>query len=348
MIDSKVFNVPIKQLQPSEYGPWDAYVDEHPRASFFHLSGWKRVIEEVYGHRSYFLYAEKDGRVLGVLPLAHIRSRLFSNALISTPFCVYGGVLADTPEVADALVEHACGLANNLQVDYLELRNLDTKPIGWPENDLYVTFRKTLEPDLEANLANIPRKQRAVVRKGIGAGLRSELDADTTRFYRIYSESVRNLGTPVFPARYFKALKQIFGPQCDVLTVTQNGLALSSVMSFYFRHEVLPYYGGGTSQARELKANDFMYWELMRRAVEKGIRIFDYGRSKRGTGSFSFKRNWGFEATPLHYEYFLVKSREIPDINPMNPKYAALIALWQRLPLSVSRLLGPMLAKNLG
>ncbi|MGH8605113.1 MAG: FemAB family XrtA/PEP-CTERM system-associated protein, partial [Gammaproteobacteria bacterium] len=341
-MDSKVFNVPIKQLQPSEYGPWDAYVHEHPKASFFHLSGWKRVIEEVYGHRSYFLYAEADGRVLGVLPLAHIRSRLFSNALISTPFCVYGGVLADTPEVADALVEHACGLANDLQVDYLELRNLDTKPIGWPENDLYVTFRKTLEPDLEANLENIPRKQRAVVRKGISAGLRSELDADTTRFYRIYSESVRNLGTPVFPARYFKALKQIFGPQCDVLTVTQNGLALSSVMSFYFRHEVLPYYGGGTRQARELKANDFMYWELMRRAVAKGIRIFDFGRSKRGTGSFSFKRNWGFEATPLHYEYFLVKSREIPDINPMNPKYTALIALWQRLPLPVSRLLGPM------
>lgn len=348
MIDSKVSNVPIKQLQPSEYGRWDAYVHEHPEASFFHLSGWKRVIEEVYGHRSYYLYAEEGGSVLGVLPLAHIRSRLFSNALISTPFCVYGGVLADTPAVADALLERACGLANDLQVDYLELRNLDPKPMGWPGKDLYVTFRKTLEPNLEANLASIPRKQRAMVRKGISAGLRSELDADTTRFYRIYSESVRNLGTPVFPARYFKALKRSFGPQCEVLTVTQNGCALSSVMSFYFRDEVLPYYGGGTQEARDLKANDFMYWELMRRAVAKGIRIFDYGRSKRGTGSFSFKRNWGFEATPLHYEYFLVKSREIPDINPMNPKYTALIALWQRLPLPMSRLLGPMLAKNLG
>lgn len=348
MIDSKVFNVPIKQLQPSEYGHWDAYVHEHPKASFFHLSGWKRIIEEICGHRSYFLYAEADARVLGILPLAHIRSRLFSNALISTPFCVYGGVLADTRAVADALVERACGLANDLQVDYLELRNLDTKPMGWPGKDLYVTFRKTLEPDLEANLASIPRKQRAVVRKGISAGLRSELDADTARFYRIYSESVRNLGTPVFPARYFKTLKEIFGPQCEVLTVTHNGLALSSVMSFYFRDEVLPYYGGGIRQARELKANDFMYWELMRRAVAKGIRIFDFGRSKRGTGSFSFKRNWGFEATPLHYEYFLVKSREIPDINPMNPKYTALIAIWQRLPLPMSRLLGPMLAKNLG
>ncbi|MGH8644118.1 MAG: FemAB family XrtA/PEP-CTERM system-associated protein, partial [Gammaproteobacteria bacterium] len=233
MTDSKVFNVPIKQLPPSEYRRWDAYVHEHPEASFFHLSGWKRVIEEVYGHRSYYLYAEAGGSVLGVLPLAHIRSRLFSNALISTPFCVYGGVLADTPAVADALVERACELANDLQVDYLELRNRDTKPMGWPGKDLYVTFRKTLEPDLEANLASIPRKQRAVVRKGISAGLRSELDADTTRFYRIYSESLRNLGTPVFPARYFKALQQIFGPQCEVMTVTQNGLALSSVMSFY-------------------------------------------------------------------------------------------------------------------
>ncbi len=348
MTDLKSFNVSITQLPPSDYGRWDAYVHEHPDASFFHLSGWQRVIEEAYGHRSHYLYAEAGGSVLGVLPLAHIRSRLFSNALISTPFCVYGGVLSDTPAVANALVERACELANDLKVDYLELRNRDIKTMDWPGKDLYVTFRKTLEPDLEDNLASIPRKQRAVVRKGISAGLHSELDADTTRFFRIYSESVRNLGTPVFPARYFKALKRSFGPQCEVLTVAHNGLALSSVMSFYFRDEVLPYYGGGSRQARELKANDFMYWELMRRAVAKGIRIFDFGRSKRDTGSFSFKRNWGFEATPLHYEYFLVKSREIPDISPMNPKYTALIALWQRLPLPVSRLLGPMLAKNLG
>ncbi len=348
MIDHRAFNVTIKELPLSEYERWDAYVDEHPESSFFHLSGWKRVIEGVYGHRSYYLYAEANGSVLGVLPLAHIRSRLFANALISTPFCVYGGVLADTPRVAEALVEHACGLANDLGVDYLELRNFNAKPMGWPEKDIYVTFRKALAPDAETNLASIPRKQRAVVRKGISAGLRSELDSDTTQFYRIYSESVRNLGTPVFPARYFKALKQIFRARCEVLTVSKNGLTLSSVMSFYFRDEVLPYYGGGTKEARDLKANDFMYWELMRRAVEKGIRTFDYGRSKRGSGSFSFKRNWGFEATPLHYEYFLVKAREIPDINPMNPKYKTLIGLWQRLPLPVSRLLGPVLAKNLG
>ncbi|MEJ2530068.1 MAG: FemAB family PEP-CTERM system-associated protein, partial [Gammaproteobacteria bacterium] len=192
------------------------------------------------------------------------------------------------------------------------------------------------------------RKQRAMVRKGVNAGLQGEVDSGWQRLFRVYSESVRNLGTPVFPAKYFRILREEFGDDCGVLMVTHAGQDVAGVMSFYFRDQVLPYYGGSVPAARSLKANDFMYWDLMRRSGEQGIRVFDYGRSKVGTGSYSFKKNWGFEPQPLYYEYHLVKSSSIPEINPMNPKYQMFIKLWKKLPLAVANAVGPMLSRNLG
>jgi FemAB-related protein (PEP-CTERM system-associated) len=218
----------------------------------------------------------------------------------------------------------------------------------WAHTDLYVTFRKAIDPDIEKNLNGIPRKQRAMVRKGIKAGLKGELDEGVDRFFAAYSHSVHRLGTPVFSKHYFEALKAVFGPDCEVQTVTLEGRLIASVMSFYFRDEVLPYYGGGTDQAREVAGNDFMYWELMRRACERGLRVFDYGRSKQGTGSFDFKKNWGFEPQGLNYEYRLVRGKRVPEVNPLNPKYRLMIKMWQRLPLALANRIGPLVARNLG
>ncbi len=277
---------------------WDRFVHDCPEATFFHLAGWKTIMERGAGHRPYYLYAELNGEIQGVLPLGHVRSRLFGNALVSNPFCVYGGVAANTPEARNGLVQAACELAETLKVDYLELRELQPHGRQWPCKDLYVTFRKEIHPDAQRNLAEIPRKQRAMVRKGMQAGLVSQLDTDVERFYRVYSESVRNLGTPVLPLAYFRLLQKVFGTAAEVLTVVQEERAVASVLSFYFRDQVLPYYGGGTGEARAVKANDFMYWELMRRACEKGIRIFDYGRSKKDTGSYHFKKTGALNQSP--------------------------------------------------
>jgi FemAB-related protein (PEP-CTERM system-associated) len=338
----------IKPLGVEDRPRWDAYVEGHPEGTFFHLSGWKPVIEAAYGHRMHYFLAEQGAAVVGVLPLGQVRHLLFGHALISVPFCVYGGVLAADDAVREALVRHATELARRLGVDHLEMRNRAPQSADWPVKDLYFTFRKELDPDPEANLGAIPRKQRAMIRKGLKAGLAGEQDDGVERLYAAYSESVRNLGTPVFPKRYFAALKREFGDACEVLSVTHRGELVASVMNFYFRDEVLPYYGGGTAAARALAANDFMYWEVMRRAVEKGVRVFDYGRSKRDTGSFSFKKHWGFEPQPLYYAYYLVKARDVPDLNPSNPRYRLFIQAWQRLPLGVSRVVGPWLAKGLG
>ena len=338
----------VHELTAAHAAQWDAFVDACPKATFFHLAGWKRVIEQAFGHRTHYLFAETDGEISGVLPLVHIKSRLFGNALISTPFCVYGGVASEEAGVCEKLEGAACKLAEELKVDYLELRNREARHPDWPTKQLYVTFRKTIEPDSEANMLAIPRKQRAMVRKGIKAGLKGDFDHPLKDFYSAYSQSVHGLGTPVFSRAYFECLQEVFRDKCDILTVTHKGALVSSVMSFYFRDEVLPYYGGGTPIARQLKGNDFMYWELMRHSCERGLKVFDYGRSKQGTGSYSFKKNWGFEPAPLYYEYYLVKARQMPDISPMNPKYKLFINAWKRLPLSVTQLLGPLIARNLG
>lgn len=338
----------VRELQSADFARWDEFVSACGEATFFHRAGWKTVIERAFGHRTKFLYAEAGGQIEGVLPLAEVSSILFGHTLVSLPFCVYGGIVATSERARRLLDEAAEALAKELRVDHLEYRSRSTSHPEWAHTDLYVSFRKAIDPDVEHNLLAIPRKQRAMVRKGIKAGLKSEIDQGIERFFAAYAESVHRLGTPVFSRRYFQTLLDVFGPDCEVLTVTRNGGLVASVMSFYFRDEVLPYYGGGTEQARAVAGNDFMYWEVMRRACERGIRVFDYGRSKRGTGSFDFKKNWGFEPQPLHYEYRLVKGTRVPELNPLNPKYRLLIKLWQRLPLSLVNRIGPLVSRNLG
>ncbi len=340
--------ITIHALTPDATTRWDEFVETCPEASFFHRAGWQQVIERALGHDTYYLYAETAGRIEAVLPLGHVHSRLFGNALVSTPFCVYGGIAAVSPAARAALDRAACELAARLNVDHLELRNRLPHSTGRPGKDLYVTFRKPIDPDPEKNMLAIPRKQRAMVRKGISAGLVSVIDDDIGRFYDTYADSVRRLGTPVFSRKLFAVLREVFGRDCEVLSITHEQQVVASVMSFYFRDEVLPYYAGSTLAARDLAGNDFMYWELMRRAGERGVRIFDYGRSKQGTGSYSFKKNWGFEPEPLYYEYELVRAKSVPDVNPLNPKYRLFIETWKHLPLSLTKLLGPWISRNLG
>ena len=341
-------NFVIKELDDSGHAAWDAYVERCPTATFFHRAGWRTVIEKGLGHKAYFLYAERDGEICGVLPLGNIKSLMFGNALTSTPYMVYGGVAANDRDAANALVEAGKSLSESLNVDYMELRHIDPQSDDLLRKDgMYVTFRKSIDPDIEQNMLNIPRKQRAMVRKGIKAGLVSKIDSDIDRFYDAYCYSYQQLGTPVQGKDYFLILRDVFGNDCEIMTVTIEDQPVASVMSFYFRDQVLPFYAGSQVLAREYKAHDFMYWELMRRACERGLKVFDYGRSKMNTGSYSFKKNWGFEPEPLHYEYYLVKAKELPNVSPTNPKYQLFIKAWQRLPIAVTKMVGPWLAKNL-
>lgn len=342
----------IQRLTPSDaecIRRWNDFVFACPEATFFHRSEWQIILRDVFRHPTYYLFAEHDGEILGVLPLAHVKSILFGNALVSLPFAVYAGIAAKTSDAAVLLEKAAQDLARELSVEHLEFRNLTQRHAEWPTQDLYVTFRKEIQPDLEANMLAIPRKQRAMVRKGINNGLMSELDRTSDRFFALFADNVHRHGTPALSKRYFDTLLRLFGDDCEIMTVTsKDGKPLSSVLSFYFRDEVLPYYAGDDEAARNLAANDFKYWELMRRSCERGIKVFDYGRSKVGTGPYAFKKNWGFEPQALHYEYCLYKRDSIPQNNPSNAKYKLFIEAWRRMPIGLANMIGPHVVRNLG
>jgi FemAB-related protein (PEP-CTERM system-associated) len=339
---------------------WDGFVAACPQATFFHRAGWMRVVGRIFGHPTWALAAERprpDGgsAIVGVLPLARVKSLLFGDAVTSLPFAVYGGggggggggrPPAPPPT---ALEDEADRLARGLGVQHLELRQLQRRHEGWPRQELYATFRKPILPDEEANLLAIPRKQRAMVRKGIKQGLTGTFDDGVDRFFALYADNVHRHGTPALPRRWFQALRDEFGNDCSVLTVTApDGRPVSSVLSFRFRDEILPYYAGDDLAARDLAANDFKYWALMRWACDQGLKTFDYGRSKVGTGPYAFKKNWGFEPQPLHYEYRLYKRDAVPQNNPANARYKLMIETWRRLPLPVANWLGPFVVRSLG
>ncbi len=338
----------VKRMVDDDEQRWDAFVMDASQATFFHRAAWRGILEEELGHRCHYLYAERDGVITGVLPLAEIRSRLFGHALISTPFCVYGGVVASDPESAAQLTQAATSLADELRVDYLELRDRELRHPDWPVKELYVTFSKPIHPNEDENWKAFSAKRRNKIRKGIDAGLQARHDGSIAEFYPVYAESVRNLGTPVLSRNYYRRLKQAFGESWEITVVTHKDQPVATAMSFYFRDQVHSYYAGSVMRGRDFAANDFMYWALMQRAMERGARVFDFGRSKQGTGSYDFKKQWGFDPKPLPYAYYLVRATEMPNISPTNRKYSLFIKAWQRLPLPVSPVRGPWLARALG
>lgn len=340
----------VRPMSANDLTAWDQFVFATSGGTFFHRAGWRRIFEEIFQLKSHYVVAERDDQIVGVLPLVHQKSLLFGNAIISVPFCVEGGPLAADDEARCALDQAALALFEKIGADYLEFRSRTASRPDWQvKRDLYADFARPISSDDNENLLAIPRKQRAVLRKALSAGsLVGGADHTPDRLYRVYSESVRNLGTPMFPRKYFAALLRTFGSDCDIVVIADGGRAVSAVMNFYFRDSVMPYYGGGTAAARRTGANDLLYWEVMHRAAARGYRRFDFGRSKANTGAFAFKKNWGFEPSWLEYEYRTKPGRELPEKNPLNPKYGLFIAAWKRLPLWVANRLGPLLIAGLG
>lgn len=331
----------IRKLDHNAADDWNAFVKADQRGTFFHLAEWKDVLERAFGLKTFYLYEETGGKVTGVLPLALVNRPVFGPALISTPLCVYGGGLGECA----ALEEAAAKKAEELGAHYLELRAQDEVANDWPQSEMFFTFRRELSQDNEENLKAIPRKQRAEVRKGIAADLQTRFDQDAETFFKIYATSVRNLGTPVFSKKYLGTLIDVFGDQCEIATVSHADNPLTSVLSFKYKDQILPYYGGGLPQAREYSAYPFMYWKVMERAAEEGLRIFDFGRSMKDSGAYAFKKNFGFEPEALHYRYHLVKTDELPNMDPDSPRNKAITSAWSKLPLPMANTLGPFLYK---
>jgi len=338
--------VKVKRLN-DECGAWNEYVQKNEKSTFFHQIGWKNVVEKTFGHKPYYLFVENSIGICGILPLFSVKSRLFGKSLISVPYAVYGGICADDEESENLLIEAAIKLAGEENVKYLELRNIDRCNHNLPHNDVYVTFRCKVPAAIEDCLISLPPKARSNVRKAIRHGLELEMGIDKLdEFYNLYAITMKDLGTPVYPFSLITNIVDEFQDNIKIFNVKLDKKTVSCGMAFTFKDTVMGYYGGWLKEYRSYFVNNFLYLKNMEYAVENGYKFMDYGRSRKGTGIYHFKRHWGVEPQDLYYQYYLHGLKEIPQANQSNPKFDLPKKIWQKLPVSVTKWMGPKITKS--
>lgn len=339
---------------PQECQRLERYVAQHPGGTAFHRPAWIGAVARGTGNQALTLVAERNGDVIGYLPLTEVHSPIFGRMLAGSGFGVGGGILADTDKALQLLLAGVEELALRRACACIELRGgpVPEDRESWIiRNTAHCGFIAPMQDNDEAQLLSIPKRQRAEVRKGIDRNFTVETgssERDRQAHFAIYSESMRNLGTPMFPRELFDAVLDAFGEAADIMTIRHEGQPVSSVLSLYHRGAVMPYWGGGIRHARVLRSNEYMYYALMCHGRIRGCTHFDFGRSKTGSGPYNFKRNWGFTPEPLSYGIWTAPGSNSRDADPSSGKHARQIAIWQRLPLSIANRLGPLIARGLG
>ena len=334
----------LGDTEASSESAWDRFVEASPDGTLFHRIAWKRVVEDVCGHPPHYLVALADGVIRGVLPLFDVRGLRSGHVILSVPYGTYGGVCGTDPEAAASLVAEAHRLGERLGVRHVELRQLFHPSPRLPTRRHFATFAKTLDADPDANFRALPSKRRNMIRKGARKGLEARNGWEPLgAFYEVYAINRRGLGAPPLPRRLFEAVRDRLGKAAGLLTIWHRGRLVGGVLSIFHGDRVMPYYSASLPDARELAVSDFMYWELMRTACLSGHRLFDFGQSHEGSGSWEFKRLWGFVPEPIAYQYVLVRDHQAPAREPSRPD--PLVELWKALPLPVTKWLGPPLIR---
>lgn len=339
--------VTIRDFDPAIAGKWDQFLASSPKATPFHSTAWIRAVRDTFHYENRSLYAEREGMILGVLPLFLVSNWIVGRCLISSPFADYGGVCAADESTADALVTRAREIGLTERVDFLELRH----KVGKIHPDFYlreqyVSFDSELAADPDVQLKSLPRDTRYMIRKAEKAGLELRPGLDQLpEFYELFAQNWRRLGTPVLSREWLETLVQEFGGSADLVMARHNGRAVAGVFSFVFSNNLFPHYSGAASDANSLAANNFIYWELIKRSIQQGVRRFDFGRSKKDTGAYRFKSTWNMQVHPLEYEVCMIKRKTQPNFSPTNPKFALASNLWSRMPLKASTWLGPRIVR---
>jgi FemAB-related protein (PEP-CTERM system-associated) len=338
--------ISCKSLSWDDRARWDAFVAAHPHGTPFHLTAWRDTLQACFDYEpKYRVAIDERDRIVGVLPLFLIDNFITGRVLISTPFAVYGGILAADEAAHDALRDHAAAMAQRLHVQYLELRNgCDDQHSGLANVDRYATFTKAVAPMTpDELLASIPQKTRNLIRKALKHDYRTRPAADLTTFYRLLTQTYRRHGTPVFPLRFFEAILANFRNKVDVREVLLDGKVVAASMNFLFKDEMHTYYAASAPEALAAAPNNYMYFDHLLWAGNNGFKRFDFGRSKVDTGPYQFKKHFGADIRPLPYEVMLVKRQDMPNFTPKNPKFAVAARVWQHIPLPMTRILGPAL-----
>jgi FemAB-related protein (PEP-CTERM system-associated) len=328
---------------------WDAFVSTHPDGGGYHLSGWRGVFTRAFRHETRYLGVRRDGALTGVLPLVFFRSPLFGRFAVSLPFVNYGGLLAEDPGDREALVAEATAQARAHGCAHVELRHIGRLLPAHPARTHKVTMWLSLPATAEALWEGFDRKVRNQVRKAEKSGLVAEsggaelLDA----FYPVFAQNMRDLGTPVYPKAFFAEVLAAFPDATRVFLVRKDGQPIAGSITYTFGGAMQVPWASSLREFLALSPNNALYWEMLRHAVGAGCRRFDFGRSTPEEGTYQFKKQWGAEPEPLHWEYVLLTGTDLPDQSPKNPKFRLAIDTWKKLPLAVANRLGPAIVRNI-
>jgi serine/alanine adding enzyme len=334
----------IKILENKDQPRWDRFIEENDSVTFFHQLGWKNVIEKIYGHKPLYLFAEVNGKIVGILPLFMINNFIFGKRLVSVPYSPYGGCVAIGNDAKEALISSA--IKHSREYKYMELRNNDIIT-GMPTNYKNVTMILNLTQGETSVWSNIRKGMKACINKAAKKEFNVILDSENLRaFYSLYCQRMRELGTPVHPFGFFRSIQDNF-TNMEIATIDYQGEILASQLLFYFKNTVIYGWGASTNRYSDWHPVHALLWQVIKNCVARGYTDFDFGRSAPDSGTYNFKKWWGAEPRQLYYQYNFSKGREIPYDHPSNPKYSIAIKLWQTLPLPVANWLGPILRKNL-
>ena len=328
---------------------WKNYVDCEKKASNYHQYGWRDVVERSFGHKTFYLMAREGEKVKGILPLALIRSRIFGNYLGSLPFFNYGGILADDLSTARALLEAARAVAIENAATYIELRHIEGKDLDLTTRQHKVTMILDLEKDSNSQWKAFNPKLRNQIRKAEKSGLSFRVSgADgLPEFYEVFARNMRDLGTPVYSRIFFDKILEVFPRSTRISSVLHNGQIIAAGIVSTFRDTVEVPWASSLRECKSLCPNNLLYWGTIRLAIEEGFRRFDFGRSSTDAGTYKFKEQWGSRPVPLHWQYWAKEGESLPFVSPSNPKYRLAVAIWRKLPLGLTKLLGPPIVRNI-
>lgn len=328
---------------------WDQFVLNRRDASGYHLSGWRRVFENAFGHETAYLAAREQGRIVGVLPLVLFRSRLFGRFAVSLPFVNYGGVCAEDDDVAQALVAKAAAVAEEQRLSHVELRHVARQLPQLPVRAHKVTMRLMLGDDPVRMWDGLDRKVRNQVRKAEKSGLTwrrggAEL---LDRFYEVFAVNMRDLGTPVYSKRFFEEVVASFPQTATVCLVDHGDRTVAGAIALSHRDVLEVPWASSLREFRSQCPNNLLYWKIIEHGIDTRHASLDFGRSTPNEGTYHFKEQWGARPEPLFWEYVMLGARGLPNLSPSNPKYRAAIEVWTRLPVGLTKLIGPHIVRSI-
>jgi len=336
------------QIYDDDCTMWEHFVASHRNSTNYHQYGWRKIVEKSFGHKAYYLAARySDSDICGILPLVHMKSSLFGSFLVSLPFFNYGGLLCNETAAETALLERARSLLVELRAGHSELRHINNRVEGLATKEHKVTMILDLEKDDEAQWKALDAKVRNQVRKAEKSGLKAVMGhlELLDGFYEVFCRNMRDLGTPVYNKNFFRNVLETFQESTRVISVILEGKTVASGILIWFKDTLEVPWASSISDYREMCPNNLLYWEAIRFAIRNGARKFDFGRSTPGEGTFRFKKQWGANPVQLYWQYLLKEGEQLPELNPKNPKYGLAIKIWQRLPVSVTKILGPRIVR---